>query len=67
MKILKALKAIVAGKKTYGVGLAGLAVGALVSFGIIDLDITVGEQVQLWLGSFATITIRAAINKLLGG
>lgn len=64
--MILSIRKFLEGKKTYGVGAAGVLVAALVYLGLLDLDLTVGEQVQIWLGSFATITVRAAIAKIIG-
>jgi hypothetical protein len=66
MKLIRTITKMLEGRKTYAVGLVGLLVSLLASLGVIDLDLTVGEQIQIWLGSFATVTVRAAIAKILG-
>jgi len=64
LKWLEVLKAILEGKKSYGVALLGLIVAIAEANGWLNLDLSVGEQVGVWLGSIATLTMRAAVAKL---
>ena len=64
LKILEFLK----GKKTNMLGGGGIllmlfeALGPML--GIDNLDLTVGEQLTIWLGSVGALTLRAAITKI---
>ena len=44
--------------------LLGLIVAIAEANGWLNLDLSVGEQVGVWLGSIATLTMRAAVAKL---
>ena len=64
--IIDVIRSIFKGKKSYLVGLFGILVMIAESFGYLDLDLTVGEQIAGWMGSVGTMTVRAAIAKLEG-
>jgi hypothetical protein len=61
---MKAILELLKGKKTYATGLVGVLVMLIDRFNLYDLDITVGEQVMIWLGSIGALTLRAALAKV---